>query len=78
MKFLKFLKRHAFLLFFLVVQTLFLVWTVSALSGTGSSDGAEAAGSAIAGGIIFLLWGLADIILGVTYGVYKLATRSKK
>ena len=39
------------------------------------SGGGSKAGTAIGAGIIIVLWVAADVILGVSYGVYRLAAR---
>ena len=77
-------KRHVFLWIFLAIQVLFIIWLIT---GGASADhgvthctgpdckGATEAGSAIGIGLIIVFWMVVDVILGVTYGVYKLATR---
>ena len=39
--------------------------------------GAAKTGTAIGAGLIFVAWVVVDIILGISYGVYRLATRSR-
>ena len=39
--------------------------------------GASEAGSAIGIGLIIVFWMVVDVILGVSYGVYRLATRPR-
>jgi hypothetical protein len=43
----------------------------------GALQDAGNAGKAIGAGLVVLLWFVVDVILGVSYGVYKLATRSR-
>jgi hypothetical protein len=40
-------------------------------------SGAGKAGTAIGIALIIIFWMVVDVILGITYGVYKLATRSR-
>lgn len=79
-------KHHVFLLVFLALQALFIIWIISG-SITASHDvsacttdacrtGAEA-GTGIGIGAIVLLWALTDIIVGGTYGIYRLARRPR-
>ncbi|WP_405759628.1 hypothetical protein OG234_14285 [Streptomyces sp. NBC_01420] len=82
-------KRHRiFLWFFLAVQALFLVLVIV---GAGSNDDSSCKGMAgdalktcqdagdvgttIGVGLIIGLWAAVDLILGITYGVYRLARR---
>ncbi|MFD4474727.1 hypothetical protein ACFWPU_01220 [Streptomyces sp. NPDC058471] len=81
--------RRIFLWVFLAIQALFVVWIVTGSagsSGTPSDCGtldaqtcndAEQAGTAIGVGIVIALWAATDIILGITYAVYRLARRSR-
>ncbi len=39
--------------------------------------GAAKTGTAIGAGLIVIVWVVVDIILGISYGVYRLATRSR-
>jgi hypothetical protein len=69
-------KRRIFLWVFLSVQVLFLIWVISgAASGSGNTSDAENAGTAIGVALIIGFWAVVDIIMGVTYGVYRLAKR---
>ena len=77
-------KRRVFLWAFLAIQILFIMWLVSAGTTTDHAvthctgvdcKGATEAGPAIGIGLIVVFWMIADVILGVCYGVYKLATR---
>jgi hypothetical protein len=77
-------KRHVFLWFFLTLQVLFIIWLVSgsitanhdvaACTTDACTTGAEA-GSGIGIGIILFVWVAVDIIVGGTYGIYRLARR---
>ena len=44
-------------------------------SGGGLLAGASDVGKGLAIGLIVVFWMVVDVILGVSYGVYKLATR---
>lgn len=85
MRFLRFLKRHSFLIFFLAVQAIFMIWLVTGVSSGDAhcaQNDYECQGGQVGTGIgvfiILIVWFLVDMILGVTYGIYRLATRSKK
>ncbi|MFE6766450.1 hypothetical protein [Streptomyces sp. NPDC057689] len=82
-------KHHRiFLWVFLAVQALFLVWIIV---GAGSNDDSSCkgmtgdalrtcqdagdAGTVIGVGLLIGLWVAVDLILGITYGVYRLARR---
>jgi ABC-type Fe3+ transport system permease subunit len=79
--------RRVFLWAFLAVQLIFLLWVLlGAQSGAGTPDDcgtlsreacndADNAGTAIGVGIVIALWAAVDIILGITYAVYRLARR---
>ncbi|SEQ71590.1 hypothetical protein SAMN04487983_1007167 [Streptomyces sp. yr375] len=87
-------KRHRiFLWIFLAVQILFLIWVITgAASGSGTPEecrgltgdnlklckDASDVGTTIGVGLIIGLWAAADIILGFTYLVYRLATRQPR
>lgn len=78
-------KRRVFLWFFLAVQLIFLIWIISSASsaGGGSCNGLSAhdcasahdMGNAIGFGIQVILWVALDFLLGLTYGIYRLARR---
>lgn len=69
-------KHHYFLWFFLLVQAIFVIWLVGGLTTANTGgDAAKEAGTAIGAALIFGLWVGIDFILGVGYGIYKLATR---
>lgn len=82
-------KGRKFLWFFVAVQLLFLVWL---LAGTGKAqtadvdcshltpqqcDSARDAGTAIGAILVVFLWAAVDIILGISYGIYRLVKRGK-
>ncbi len=83
-------KRRIFLWVFLAVQLLFIVWIISGL--TTANDPVTAAdcgsldletcrqagnvGTGIGIALIFGLWLFVDLLLGVIYGIYRLAKRS--
>ena len=79
-----------FLWFFLGVQILFLLWVISGIaSGSGTSESCKGmtgdalktcesvgdVGTTIGVGLIVGFWVAADFILGLTYLVYRLASR---
>ncbi|MER5307563.1 hypothetical protein ABT034_07215 [Streptomyces sp. NPDC002773] len=80
-------KARVFLWVFLAIQVLFLLWAIlGASSGAGTPDDcgtldqktcndAESAGTAIGVGLLILLWAAVDVILGVSYAIYRLAKR---
>lgn len=82
-------KRRVFLWVFLAVQALFLIWVITgAASGHGTAANchdqylthaqcasASEAGTAIGVGLIIVFWAVVDVILGVSYGVWRLARR---
>ncbi|MFI8965340.1 hypothetical protein ACIGO8_24880 [Streptomyces sp. NPDC053493] len=80
--------RRIFLWVFLAVQLLFLIWLITGIaSGAGSPEDcdtldqktcndAETVGTAIGVGLILILWAVVDVILGITYAVYRFSKRS--
>ncbi|MEV7253519.1 hypothetical protein ACPXCO_38170 [Streptomyces cyaneofuscatus] len=84
-------KSHRiFLWFFLAVQVIFLIWIITgASSGEDSScegmtgdalrvcQDAGDVGTAIGVGLIIALWAAVDVILGITYAVYRLSRRQR-
>lgn len=80
-------KRRIFVWVFLAIQVLFLIWVIAgASSGSGQPDNcgtlsartcndASDAGTAIGVFLIIVFWAVVDIILGITYGVWRLAKR---
>ncbi|WP_234338297.1 hypothetical protein [Streptomyces sp. NRRL F-5727] len=76
-----------FLWVFLAIQVIFLIWIiVGVASGSGTPDDcgtldrqtcndAESVGTAIGVGAIIFLWAAVDIVLGVTYAIYRFARR---
>ncbi|MEU3052296.1 hypothetical protein [Streptomyces griseus] len=82
-------RRRVFLWFFLAVQVLFVIWMITGVnSASGAEDcggltgdalqlcrDGNDVGTAIGVGLIIALWAAVDVILGITYGVYRLARR---
>ncbi|MFD8117114.1 hypothetical protein [Streptomyces microflavus] len=82
-------KRRVFLWFFLAVQALFIVWLITGVnSASGSEDcggltgsaltdceSANDVGTVIGVGLIITLWAAVDVILGISYGIYRIARR---
>jgi len=78
-----------FLWVFLAVQALFVIWVIAGIaSGHGAAANcheqylthaqcasASETGTAIGVGLVVLLWAVTDVILGVSYGVWRLARR---
>ncbi len=86
-------RRRVFFWVFLAVQILFLIWVITgAASGSGTPEDckgltgdqlelcndASDVGTTIGVGLIIGLWVAADFILGLTYLVYRLATRQPR
>jgi hypothetical protein len=81
-------KRRIFLWVFLAIQVLFIIWLVTGAAtqghqhcqGLSAHDCAAASdlGNGLAVGLIIALWAAVDIILGISYGVYRLASRSSR
>lgn len=78
--------RRIFPWVFLLIQVLFLVWiitgTASGHANCGSLDAqtcanATNAGKAIGAGLIIALWVAVDVILGVTYAIFRMTRRSR-
>lgn len=79
-------KRRFFLWFFLAVQAIFVIWLITAGTSVDHSvthcvgqycKGASEAGGAIGIGLVVVFWMVVDVILGISYGVYRLATRGR-
>lgn len=77
-------KRHhkIFLWFFLAVQAIFVLWLVFGVTDAQTSssctpgyEDACNAGTAIGVFLVVFFWVLVDVILGISYGVYRLAKR---
>jgi hypothetical protein len=82
-------RRRVFVWVFLAIQVLFIAWVIAgAASGHGAAASchdqylthaqcanASEAGTAIGVGIIIVFWAVADVILGVSYGIWRLARR---
>jgi hypothetical protein len=84
--------RRVFLWIFLAVQVLFLIWIIvgvnSASDDSGSCQGltgdalklcqdAGDVGTAIGVGLIIGLWAAVDLILGITYAIYRFSRRPR-
>ncbi|MGW7067188.1 hypothetical protein ACWGII_13945 [Streptomyces sp. NPDC054855] len=79
--------RKVFLWIFLVVQALFVIWIIVGVNSASDDPSCEGlagdalklcqdagdVGTAIGVGLIIGLWAAVDIILGVTYGIYRLS-----
>ncbi|MFF5341831.1 hypothetical protein ACFY4H_14085 [Streptomyces althioticus] len=83
-------KHRVFLWVFLAIQVVFLVWVIWGITqGSGTPEqcrgrtgddldlcnSASDAGTAIGVGLVIAVWAAVDVILGITYGIYRLATR---
>lgn len=82
-------RRRIFLWVFLAIQALFVIWVIAgAASGHSAAvnchdqylthaqcASATNTGTAIGVGLIIVFWAVVDVILGVSYGVWKLAAR---
>ncbi|MDL4816186.1 hypothetical protein [Actinomadura opuntiae] len=79
-----FLKSHAFLVFFLAVQVAFILWLASGATTYQSCSDQDVncqagqVGTTIGLGLMIGLWVAVDLILGITYGIYRLATRGRR
>ncbi|MGP4009213.1 hypothetical protein [Streptomyces sp. 4N124] len=82
--------RRIFLWIFLAVQALFLIWIITGVNSANDDDpdcegltgdalqlcqDAGDVGTAIGVGLIIGLWAAVDVILGITYGIYRLSRR---
>ncbi|MFJ8464180.1 hypothetical protein [Streptomyces swartbergensis] len=81
--------RRIFLWVFLAVQALFLIWIIVGVNEAGDDPSCEGltgealelcrdagdVGTAIGVGLVIGLWAAVDIILGITYGIYRLGQR---
>ncbi|MFJ7102483.1 MULTISPECIES: hypothetical protein [Streptomyces] len=83
-------KHRVFLWIFLAIQVVFLIWVIWGIAQGGGTpeqcrgrtgddldlcDSASDAGTAIGVGLVIALWAAVDVILGITYGIYRLNTR---
>lgn len=78
-------RKRIFLWVFLAVQLIFIIWIATgansaqstSCSGLSAQDcqNAKDVGTTIGVGLIIFLWAAVDVILGLTYGVYRLARR---
>ncbi|MCW2748104.1 MAG: hypothetical protein JWP10_1246 [Nocardioidaceae bacterium] len=81
-------KKKIFLWFFMAVQILFIVWIIAGISSTSGNasdcgtlsqqtcNDAEDIGTSIGVFVVFVFWVIADFLLAVTYGIYRLAKRN--
>lgn len=75
-------RRKGFLVFFILLQALFLVWVLTggiSAQGVGCEglsapdcEDAKAIGTTLGVGIIIAIWAAVDIIIGGTYAIYRL------
>ena len=84
-------RRRVFLWVFLAVQAIFLVWVIGgSVSGHSAAvhchdrflthaqcASAANTGTAIGVVLVIVFWMVVDVILGVSYGVYKLSQRRR-
>jgi hypothetical protein len=77
-------KRRVFLWFFAAIQLLFVLWIVTgAAAGSSPCHGLSAhacataadVGHGVAIGVQVAVWAVADFLLAIIYGVYRLARR---
>jgi hypothetical protein len=72
-------KHRVFPWIFLAIQIIFLVWIILGANSGGDcpegQEGACEAGTAIGIGLIIALWVAVDIILGLTYIVFRMFRR---
>lgn len=74
-------RRHIFRWVFLAIQVLFLVWIISGVTATGPDCGpnlspeacqaAQGIGTGIGVALIIGLWIAVDLILGITYLIFR-------
>jgi hypothetical protein len=81
-------KRRVFLWVFMVVQALFIVWIITGIASGGGTpadcgtldqetcNAAANVGTGIGVAFIILVWMVVDFLLGITYGIYRLARRT--
>jgi hypothetical protein len=84
-------KRRVFLWVFLAVQVLFIIWIIGGAAKGHSAavncknqyitqqqcETATDAGTAIGVGLVIAFWAFVDIIMGISYAVYRLSVRSR-
>src|ERR1700761_8401369 len=77
-------RRRIFLWFFLAVQAIFLIWIIAgaqanhcSAQGSVSANGACTAGTAIGVVLIIGLWVAVDVILGISYIIFRRSTRNR-
>jgi ABC-type Fe3+ transport system permease subunit len=81
-------RRRVFLWVFMAVQVLFVVWIVTGIASGGGTpsdctgldeetcNAAQNVGTGIGVALIIGLWMAVDVIMGIIYGVYRLARRT--
>ncbi|MBC9728819.1 hypothetical protein [Streptomyces sp. TRM68367] len=83
--------RRIFLWIFLLVQLLFVIWIITGVNAASDDPSCEGltgedlriceeagdVGTALGVGLIIALWAAVDIILGITYGIYRLSRRPR-
>ncbi|WP_406123748.1 hypothetical protein OHQ89_16260 [Streptomyces canus] len=84
-------RRTIFPWVFLVVQVIFIVWIILGINSAGDSNDCSGltgdalkvcrdagdAGTAIGVGLVIGLWAAVDIILGISYLVFRLGRRER-
>ena len=82
-------KRRVFPWVFLAVQALFVIWVIAGVASGhhaaaacqdpylthAQCTSASETGTAVGVGLVILLWAVVDVILGVSYMVWRLARR---
>ncbi|MDT3727808.1 hypothetical protein ROS62_24185 [Streptomyces sp. DSM 41972] len=83
-------KHRVFLWVFLAIQVVFLIWVIWGIAqGSGTPEqcrgrtgddldlcnSASDAGTAIGVWLVIAVWAAVDVILGITYAIYRLAAR---
>lgn len=82
-------RRRVFPWIFLAVQALFVIWVIAGIASGhhaaaschdqylthAQCASAANAGTAIGVGLVVVFWAVVDVILGVSYGVWRLARR---
>jgi hypothetical protein len=77
-------KRRVFLWFYLALQVIFLIWIIAGAQanhcnaqGSQLANNACTAGTGIGIALVIALWVAVDVIVGGTYAIYRLASRSR-
>ena len=80
-------KKRVFLWVFLAIQALFIAWLVAGIAGASGTptdcgtldaatcNDAESVGTGVAVAMVVVFWMAVDFLLGVGYGIYRLAKR---